>query len=127
MAEKTESAHKPTPYETITANVLEQMQKPMEPWERPWARPGLTLPINAATGRGYNGVNVPVLWGAGDGAGYPESRWATFNQWKQQGAAVRRGEHGTPVIWFKMYEPNDGRRVADGADAGGGDGDERGG
>lgn len=129
MAEKHDSSTKRTPYEVVTASILEQMKRPMQPWERPWARPGMTMPTSASTNRRYNGVNVPVLWGTANAAGYPQNRWATLNQWKEQGATVRKGEHGTPVIWFKMYEPKDGGRAvgraAEGAGEGGKDTDEK--
>lgn len=115
MANEADRKAKRTPYELITASVLDQMSKPMKPWERPWARPGLTMPTNASTGRGYSGANVPVLWGSADRAGYPQNRWASFNQWKKEGASVRKGERGTPVLWFKMYEPKDCGRDAGGA------------
>lgn len=125
MADKPNESTKRTPYEVITAGVLEQMKQPMEKWERPWARPGLALPKNATTDRSYSGVNVPVLWCTSNRRGYREDTWATFNQWKKEGATVRKGEHGTPVLFFKTYEPKvDDRAAGKVADAGI-DGDEK--
>jgi antirestriction protein ArdC len=36
--------------------------------------------------------------------GYTANRWLTFNQARALGANVRRGEHGTEVVLFKMLD-----------------------
>jgi hypothetical protein len=57
--------------------------------------------VNAATKREYRGVNVLMLWAAAEITGYQDGRWATFKQWQQIGAQVRRGERGTPLVFCK--------------------------
>jgi antirestriction protein ArdC len=47
--------------------------------------------VNAATRREYRGVNVLMLWAAAEITGYQDGRWASFKQWQQIGAQVRRG------------------------------------
>ena len=37
------------------------------------------MPINAATGRHYTGINVLILWSARDEHGYPSLQWMTSN------------------------------------------------
>lgn len=90
MADNPAIKDRKTPYEMITNQVIEQMKNCKEPWQRPWAWPGLTMPANASTERGYNGVNVPLLWGT-DQRGYAQNRWATFQQWKESGATIPHG------------------------------------
>jgi hypothetical protein len=71
-------------------------------------------PVNAATKREYRGVNVLMLWAAAEITGYQDGRWASFRQWQQIGAQVRRGEKGTPVVFYKELQ----RRGGDAASGG---------
>ena len=49
--------------EEITNRILEDLEKGVTPWEKPWKLGrGLSLPINASTGKHYRGINVFVLW-----------------------------------------------------------------
>lgn len=74
------------------------------PWQRPWGAAGLSgLPINGATKRPYNGVNVALLWMSG----YADRRWYTFNQAKALGAFVRKGEKSTPIVFWSFIEKED--------------------
>jgi antirestriction protein ArdC len=73
-------------------------------WRPPWRRSGLAHPVNAVTKKRYRGVNVFMCWAAAMENGHSSSRWATFNQWKEIDCAVRKGERGTPIIFFKEYE-----------------------
>jgi antirestriction protein ArdC len=36
--------------------------------------------------------------------GYPASLWASYKQWQQLGAQVRKGEHGAMVVFYKRVE-----------------------
>ena len=42
-----------------------------------------------------------MLWAAAEITGYQDGRWATFKQWQQIGAQVRRGEKGTPIVFYR--------------------------
>jgi antirestriction protein ArdC len=66
------------------------------------------MPINAAAGRHYTGINVLILWSARDEHGYPSPQWMTFRQAFDKGAYVRNGEKGTPVIFAKKLTFNEG-------------------
>jgi hypothetical protein len=58
-------------------------------------------------------VNVLMLWAAAEITSYQDGRWASFKQWQQIGAQVRRGEKGTPVVFYKEL-PRRGGAAADG-------------
>lgn len=90
-------------YQVITDAILKALAN-CGPCERPWIGPSFTMPCNAVSGHEYRGTNVIMLWSAAQEAGYDSNRWATFKQWSQKGATVRKGEKGTPIIWFKMLE-----------------------
>ncbi|MBL7406013.1 ArdC family protein, partial [Escherichia coli] len=68
---------------------------------------------NAATARAYSGINVMLLWAAGIAAGYPDQRWLTFRQALSLGGCVRKGEHGTGIVFADRFTPEDERRRAD--------------
>src|SRR5215471_7564866 len=48
--------------------------------------------------RPYRGINVFLLALQGYGSQY----WLTFNQARQLGGNVRRGEHGTKIVFWKF-------------------------
>ncbi|TGQ43683.1 MULTISPECIES: zincin-like metallopeptidase domain-containing protein [unclassified Mesorhizobium] len=100
-------------YRQITDAVLAQLnQTSTGTWICPWHRPTGGLPINGITGQRYRGANVLSLWCSSDRAGYADSRWATYRQWHNQGAQVRRGEKGTVVVFYKPMGSPDGDGVA---------------
>ena len=79
-----------TVYEVITARILEQLERGVVPWRRPWA---LVESKNLATGKKYRGVNAITL---------PGGLFATFKQVKALGGTVKKGSHGFPVVFFSF-------------------------
>ena len=55
-------------YEKITNKIICELEAGRFPWVQPWGSSGVSAPLamprNAATGRGYSGINVLILWGA---------------------------------------------------------------
>lgn len=86
-----------TIYEVINERITKALQNGTAPWNRPW-RGAANQPRNLTSGREYRGINVFVL----SAMGYASPYWLTFNQAKNLGANVRRGEHGTPVVFWKF-------------------------
>ena len=81
-------------YDIVTAQVIQQLESGVAPWRKPWH----TLPpANLISKKPYRGINVFLLAFAGYGSQY----WLTFNQAKQLGGNVRKGEHGTKIIFWK--------------------------
>ncbi len=62
---------------------------------QPWIGGGLHR--NAVTQKPYRGINV-MPTGA---AGFASPFWATFNQWRDLKAQVRKGEHATLIVFWK--------------------------
>ena len=81
-------------YEIITNQILAELEKGQVPWRKPWRTPP---PVNLITKKPYRGINVFLLGFAGYGSQF----WLTFNQAKQLGGNVRKGEHGTKIIFWK--------------------------
>lgn len=70
------------------------------------------MPVNALTGRSYRGINVLTFWASASSAGYSDNRWASFRQWGELGAQVRKGEKGTPCIFYKPLDNRAGREAS---------------
>src|ERR1700692_1154202 len=96
-------------YEQVTAKIVAELEAGGVPWTKPWRSPhsGSVMPQNFATSRPYSGINIPILWGAAIGAGYERHQWLTFKQAKALGAHVRKGEHGTIVVFTKTLSVGD--------------------
>lgn len=59
------------------------------------------LPKNPTTGKTYQGVNILALWFNQHSKKFNSNHWATFKQWKEKGASVKKGEKGSRVIFYK--------------------------
>lgn len=97
-------------FQEITDKIANQLAQGVRPWAKPW-RAGvgqfsLAMPHNVA-GRNYRGANVPLLWCVSQEQGYSSPVWLTFNQALDHGGAVRKGERGTLVFFWKFDEVQD--------------------
>ncbi len=92
-------------YQRVTDRLLSALET-CGPWERPWLGVGgsSAMPVNVVSGKQYRGSNIVMLWMAAMENGYARNVWGTFKQWQEKGATVRKGEKGTPIIWFSMLE-----------------------
>ena len=92
-------------YGIVTERILEQLRRGVVPWRRPWAS---DAPKNLVSGKEYRGVNVFLL----SAMPFNSPWWLTFRQAKERGGSVRRGERGTPVIFWTeaVRETSDGER-----------------
>lgn len=87
----------------VTDQIVAAIEAGAGAFVMPWhgVAPSLGRPTNAHTGLTYRGVNVVGLWAQAMLRGYPGGWWASFRQWSQLGAHVRRGEHGTTVVFYR--------------------------
>ena len=92
-------------YQSVTNQIIAALEAGTPPWICPWQRVDEdAAPANITTGKPYRGVNVLLLNMQLMGRGFARNRWLTFNQALSLGGLVRRGEHGTPIVFFKMHE-----------------------
>ena len=87
-------------YEIITDRILSLLNKGTIPWKRPSRT---EVPKNLVSGKPYRGVNVLLL----GSSPYPSPYWLTFNQAKSLKGSVKKGERGTPVIFWKAGDEED--------------------
>ena len=91
-----------TPYQVITDRILTLLQQGTVPWQQPWDS-ALGLPRNLFSQHAYRGINVWLL----TAMGLPSPFWATFHQVKAAGGTIRKGAHGVPVVFWKVYTHED--------------------
>jgi antirestriction protein ArdC len=103
-------------YDEITTRIIGELEAGRVPWIQPWgtaaAMAPLAMPTNAATGRGYSGINVLILWGAVIEHSFPGQSWLTFRQALSLGGNVRKGERGTTVVYADRFIPDDEKQRA---------------
>jgi antirestriction protein ArdC len=56
------------------------------------------------TGEPYHGINVVVLWLTAFEKQYVSPLWVTFQQAKELGGFVRKGEKGTGIVYANSFE-----------------------
>lgn len=95
-------------YQTVTDQIVAMLEAGIVPWRSPiLGRSTAGHPKNLNTGKGYRGVNIFLLAFTAFAKGYGSSFWLTFNQAKERGGNVRKGEKSSMVIFWKQYEAAD--------------------
>ena len=91
------------PYEIILEKIIKIMEKEKTLiWQKDWVS---LSHKNFATKRPYEGyVNRMLLSYEMKRKEYSYPYWLTFKQAKEKGWTVRKGEKGTPVIYYSMYK-----------------------
>jgi antirestriction protein ArdC len=92
-------------YAHVTDSIVAAIEAGTTDCSLPWQRTGIgnLLPVNAATGAAYNGINILSLWATAMTEDYSRGLWATYRQWASLGAQVRKGARGACVIFYKEY------------------------
>ena len=89
-------------YSRVTDAILADLEKGVRPWLKPWnaghAAGRITRPLRH-NGVPYAGINVLMLWSEAVAKGYAAPLWMTFKQARELGAHVRKGEHGSLVVY----------------------------
>lgn len=83
-----------TRFDDVTRQIKTQLEAGTRPWIKPWNGGGMPLP-QRCNGEHYQGINIILLWMMGRTA----PTWMTYNQAKQLGGQVRRGEKGTGICY----------------------------
>ena len=87
-------------HEQVAEKLIQQLKQGTAPWQRPW-KPGVSsLPTNMTTGKRYKGINVVQLMSQNR----EDNRWMTYDQAKNVGGQVKRGEKGTTIQFWLFTE-----------------------
>ncbi|UOF82068.1 antirestriction protein [Caudoviricetes sp.] len=85
-------------YEVINQRILDALEKGTIPWRKPWSGGGAAR--NLVSGKEYRGINSFIL----NLSDYQSPYWLTFKQAKDLGGSVRKGEKGSPVMFWNFKE-----------------------
>jgi antirestriction protein ArdC len=89
-------------YTRVTDRIIADLEQGIRPWMKPWhaehAAGKISMPLRH-NGIPYRGMNILLLWGEAMAKGYAAPIWMTFKQALELGACVRKGEHGSLVVF----------------------------
>lgn len=90
--------------QAITAKIIEHLENGVIPWKKPFNSDDV---INSVSKKAYRGINPFLL----NMAGFESGEWMTFKQAKDKGGSVKKGEKGTRIIYFNLFEKDDGTKI----------------
>lgn len=101
-------------YEKLTSSFLERLVELLESGKPLTFESGVVKSAkvfgvrahNMMSGRAYNGINAFVAMLTRMSEGYVVPAFATFNQIKKAGGAVKKGASGTPIMFFSYLVKN---------------------
>jgi antirestriction protein ArdC len=90
-------------HQHITNQIITAIEAGAGEFRLPWHRTAGSImrPVNVASKKPYQGVNIPTLWAASDAAGYEAGTWGTYKQWTEAGAQVKNGEKASYIVFYK--------------------------
>ena len=106
----TKTATRTDIYTRVTDQIVEQLERGVRPWLKPWnaehAAGRITRPLRHS-GEPYHGINILMLWAAAETQGFNCPIWLTYKQAQELGGNVRKGEHGSPVVYASTFKKTD--------------------
>jgi len=97
-------------YERVTDKIIAELEKGVRPWSKPWngehIAGRITRPLRS-NGVPYRGINVVMLWADAMEKGFCAPIWLTFKQAQELGAHVRKGEHGSLVVYASTFSKSE--------------------
>ena len=94
---------KPDIQQEITNNIITLLDEvDLKDYQPPFANlAALGIPENPITKNQYQGINILALWFNQKSKSLRSNKWASFKQWQQAGASVKKGEKGSRIIFYK--------------------------
>ncbi len=106
MSTNENTAPKPDVYARVTSQIVTAIEQGVSSWRMPWHTSGRFAfsPVNAVSRKPYRGVNVLALWAVAQSKSYESGEWATYQQWQERRAQVRKGEKSASVAFWKFAD-----------------------
>ena len=89
-------------YQRITNKIVSELENGVRAWIKPWGADhtsGRIVRPLRFNGKPYSGINVLMLWSEAIEKGYSAPVWMTFKQALELNAHVKKGEHGSLVVY----------------------------
>ena len=97
-------------YSRVTSQIIAQLEAGVRPWLKPWnaehAAGRISRPLRH-NGQPYKGINILMLWASAEERDFGSPYWLTFQQAKELGGFVKKGEHGSPVVYASTFKKNE--------------------
>jgi antirestriction protein ArdC len=87
----------------VTDRIIAELEAGAAPWVKPW-RADSTADKSIVTGKAYQGINRLLLAMSSMAGGFSSPYWATFKQWTDRGAHVKKGSKGTQIIFYSPLQ-----------------------
>ena len=97
-------------YTFVTYQIINNLEHGVRPWLKPWNAEHLTGRISRPlrhNGLKYSGINILTLWMSAELQGFGCPFWLTFQQAKELGGHVKKGERGSPVVYASTFTKTD--------------------
>jgi antirestriction protein ArdC len=97
---------RPDLYARVTDAIVADLERGVRPWTKPWSAEHLAGRISRPLrhcGEPYSGINVILLWAEAVARGFTAPIWMTFRQALALEAHVRKGEHGSTVVYANRF------------------------
>lgn len=85
-------------YEIVNEKIGALLEQGTVPWRKPWT--STAAPMNLISRKPYRGINHFLLCASG----YVSPYWLTIRQANELGGRIRKGEHGTLVVFWKISD-----------------------
>ena len=87
-------------YSEITNAIIADLENGVRPWIKPWQSDG-AIPCRPLriTGEPYRGINILLLWSAAHRQAFRSAYWLTYQQTRQLGGHVRKGEKSATIVF----------------------------
>jgi antirestriction protein ArdC len=110
MSTNENTAPKADVHRRVTDAIVNAIESGIGGYRMPWTvrQDRGFSPISVGSAKPYRGVNTLVLWAESQNRGYSSALWGTYQQWQGLGGQVRKGEHGSPVVYWGTYEKQTG-------------------
>ena len=93
-------------HQEITNRIVDALESAGE-FTLPWIKRqggSFARPVNVASKKPYNGVNIVSLWVSAQANEYPSNVWGTYRQWQQSGRQVRKGEKSSLIVLYRTLD-----------------------
>ena len=97
-------------YTEITQRIVTALEAGTPPWVRPWSGEADPTAHERRDPAAVPRRQLPDADDRGAGPRLSAQRWLTYRQAAALGGQVRKGEHGTPVVFWKLRESRCRRR-----------------
>ena len=96
-------------HQRITQQIIQAIEAGAGDYRMPWNTRGssASLPQNPVGKYEYHGINVLSLWASQQLRAFTTGRWASYRQWMSIGAQVRKGETGSPTVFYQPIMGDD--------------------